>query len=61
MAVLVMSVCSLVVQAEGGFFSRKWRYLSSSKELVFYTETRTPLLFSSRVELVTARKIWIPD
>ncbi len=60
-AVLAMSASPLVVQAEGGFFSRRYHYLSSYKGLVFYTKTQTPLLFSSRVELVAARKIWIPQ
>jgi hypothetical protein len=60
-AVLRMSESPLVVRSEGGFFSRRYHYLTSYKGLVFYTKTRLPLLFSPKVELVTARKIWIPD
>lgn len=51
----------LVVRAEGGVFSRKYHYLTSYKGLIFYTRTQTPLLLPPKVELITARKIWIPE
>jgi hypothetical protein len=51
----------LVVQAEGGVFSRKYHYLTSYKGLIFYTRTQTPLLLPTKTELITARKIWIPE
>jgi hypothetical protein len=51
----------LVVYAEGGVFSRKYHYLTSYRGLIFYAKTPTPLTLSSRVELITARKIWVPE
>ena len=51
----------LVVHAEGGFFSTNYQYLTSYKGLTFYTKTQTPLILSSQVELVRAKKIWIPS
>lgn len=51
----------LVVQSESGVFSRKYHYLTGYKGLIFYTRTQTPLLLPPKAELITARKIWIPD
>jgi hypothetical protein len=51
----------LVVYAEGGIFSRKYHYLTSYKGLIFYTRTQAPLLLPPKAELITARKIWIPE
>jgi len=51
----------LVVCAEGGVFSRKYHYLTSYKGLIFYTRTLTPLLLPPKVELIAARKIWVPE
>ena len=50
----------LVVIAEGGFINKNYRYLMGYKGLVFFTKSITPLEFSSKVELITAKKIWIP-
>jgi hypothetical protein len=55
--ILRKSDAPLVVRSEGGFFSHKYHY----KGLIFYTKTPTPLLLSPKVELVAARKIWIPQ
>lgn len=51
----------LVVCAQGGVFSTKYHYLTSYKGLIFYTKTQTPLMLSSRVELVKANRIYIPS
>jgi len=59
-AILRKSEAPLVVRSEGGFFSRKYHYLTGYKGLIFYTKTPMPLSLSTKVELVTARKIWIP-
>ena len=50
----------LVVTAQGGIFSTKYQYLTSYKGLAFFTESATPLNLASNIELVTAKKIWIP-
>jgi hypothetical protein len=50
----------LVVTAQGGFFSRKYQYLTSYKGLAFFSESATQLSLPSGIELVVAEKIWIP-
>ena len=50
----------LVVLAEGGFVKRNYQYLTSYKGLIFFTKSPAPLPLSGDVELVTAKKIWIP-
>jgi hypothetical protein len=60
-AILRRSESPLVVRSEGGFFSRKYHYMTSYKGLIFYTKTPTPLPLWPKVELVAARKIWIPQ
>lgn len=51
----------LVVCAQGGIFSTKYQYLTAYKGLIFHTKTQTPLMLSPRIELINARKIWIPN
>ena len=51
----------LVVRAEGGVISRKYRYLTSYKGLTFYTKSSSELRFGGDIEMVLARKIWIPN
>jgi ABC-type transport system substrate-binding protein len=50
----------LVVLAEGGFLKTNYQYLAGYKGLVFFTKSPTPLQLPSNVEVITARKIWIP-
>lgn len=50
----------LVVHATGGFFSTNYQYLSSYKGLAFFTKSPAPLALPPDVEVVHARKIWIP-
>ena len=51
----------LVVYAEGGVFSTKYRYLTSYKGLAFYTKVKEPLDLPMKAEVVVAQKIWVPD
>jgi len=51
----------LVVCALGGAFRKHYRYLAGYKGFVFFTKTETPFEFTSGIELVWAKKIWIPD
>jgi hypothetical protein len=51
----------LVVVAEGGIFSKNYQYLTSYKGLIFYTKSSQPLSLSRNTEVVTARKIWVPN
>jgi hypothetical protein len=52
---------SLVVAAESRIFGRqRYRYLTGFKGLVFFTKSHEPLQFSSRVEILRAKKIQVP-
>lgn len=46
--------------AKGGFLSRRYQYLTSYKGLVFHTKSTSELRFEADVEMVLAKKIWIP-
>ncbi len=61
MAILAKSKTPLVVQAQGGVFTTKYSYLTSYKGLAFYTKVSTPLNLPGDIELVAAKKIWMPD
>jgi ABC-type transport system substrate-binding protein len=50
----------LVVIAEGGLLKTNYQYLTGYKGLVFFTKSETPLQLPSDIELITAKKIWIP-
>jgi hypothetical protein len=60
MALLERAENPLLVYHEGGFFSTSYQYLMGYKGLVFYTKSRTPLDLPRNIEVVTAKKIWIP-
>jgi len=59
-AILRRAEAPLVVTAQGGVFSTNYQYLTSYKGLVFFTKTQTPLLLPPGIELIAAKKIWIP-
>jgi hypothetical protein len=50
----------LVVIAEAGFFTRKFQYLTSYKGLAFFTSSKEAVQLPADVELITAKKIYIP-
>jgi hypothetical protein len=60
-AIIKKSESPLVVYAQGGVFTTKYRYLTPYKGLVFFTLTQTPLVLSPGLEVIVAKKIWIPD
>ena len=49
----------LVVYCPAGFFTQH-KYMTSYKGLCFYTKTADPLTLSSHVELISAKKMWMP-
>ena len=61
MSILAKTKTPLVVQAQGGIFTTKYSYLTSYKGLAFYTKVTTPLNLPGDMELVVAKKIWMPD
>lgn len=60
MTILSKTEKPLVVMAQGGLVTKNYQYLMGYKGLVFFTKSITPLQFSSKVEMVAAKKIWIP-
>lgn len=51
---------SVLVYAEGGFLSKKHHYLLSYKGLAFFTKTDQAVPLPGDIEVVKAKKIWIP-
>lgn len=60
--VYLLSKCRdpLVVVNEGGFLTKSYRYLFGHKGLVFYTRSTEELSLPGGVEIVYARKLWMP-
>lgn len=51
----------LVVTGLGGLFSKHHQYLTSYKGLAFFTTSPAPLVLPRSVEIISAKKISIPD
>ena len=51
----------LVVVAEGGMFTKHFRYLTSYRGLAFFTKSPQQLVLPKRAELVHARGISVPE
>ena len=60
MTILKRAQNPLVVCSQSKFFSTKYHYLTSYKGLIFYTKTETALALRLEIEVITAKKIWIP-
>lgn len=60
MTILSKSEKPLVVIAEGGFVKKNYQYLMGYRGLVFFTKSITPLQLPSKIELIAAKKIWVP-
>jgi hypothetical protein len=61
LAILKRADAPLVVTGRGGIFRKHFRYLTSYKGLAFFTKSSDELVLPSRVEIVQARSIAIPD
>ena len=59
--IMAKAEAPLIVRAMGGWRTKHNQYLMAYKGLIFYTKSSSELLFPSRVEMVLAEKIWIPD
>ena len=51
----------LVVCSESKFISTKYHYLTAYRGLIFYTKSATPLMLRPSIELIRAKKIWVPE
>jgi hypothetical protein len=61
LALLRRADAPLVVTGQGGVFRKHHRYLTSYKGLAFFTRSPEPLGLPSRVEVVAAQAISIPE
>ncbi|MHC4258997.1 MAG: hypothetical protein ACYSTF_01095 [Planctomycetota bacterium] len=60
LAILEKAEKPLVVQSPSGFMT-KYKYLTSYKGLTFFAKSKDPLLILGSVELITAKKIVVPQ
>jgi hypothetical protein len=60
MTILEKTERPLVVYSESRFISTKYHYLTAYKGLIFYTKSVTPLMLRPSIEVISAKKIWIP-
>jgi len=51
----------LVVTAKSSFLVTRYKYLTSYKGLIFYTKSAVPLELSMSVEVITAKKVSVPE
>ena len=51
----------LVVTARRTFFVTRYKYLTSYKGLIFYAKSAVPLELSMNVEVITAKKVSVPE
>ncbi|MBW8016810.1 MAG: hypothetical protein FVQ82_11535 [Planctomycetes bacterium] len=58
--ILAKSSDPIVVQSPPGIFTRH-KYLTSYKGLFFCAKSRDPLIIPPHVEIVNAKKIYIPE
>jgi hypothetical protein len=50
----------LVITAMGGLFTKNYQYMTSYKGFSFYTKSNRPLMLPGKVEIISAKQIWIP-
>ena len=50
----------LVVHSPSGFMT-KYKYLTSYKGLTFFTKSKDALLIPASVDMIIAKKIWVPQ
>jgi hypothetical protein len=51
----------LIVYAQGGRFSGRHQYLTSYKGLTFFTKSSEQIDLPRGVEVIVAKKIWLPS
>ena len=61
MTIVKRADAPLVVTAMGGVFKKHYRYLTSYRGLAFFTKSQEALVMPSRVELIAAKSISIPE
>ena len=61
LSLLSKTEAPLVVTAKTTFLRTRYKYLTSYKGLIFYAKSATPLELSMGVEVITAKKVSIPE
>lgn len=51
----------LIVYYQGGLFSAKHQYLTSYKGLTFFAKSREQIDLPRGVEVIVAKKLWMPS
>jgi hypothetical protein len=59
--IIAKTEAPLVIRSVEGRRTKKYKYLTEYKGLAFHTESRSELVFPSRVEMISAKKISVPD
>ena len=59
--ILKLQLRPLVVRAEGGLFTKSYKYLTSYSGLAFYCKSAAELRLPQSAELIEAAKIHIPE
>jgi hypothetical protein len=60
LSILARTSKPLIVISKGGFLSKHLQYLTSYKGLAFFTKSSTPLQLPGDIEVIDAKRIWIP-
>lgn len=61
LTVLSRADAPMVLVAKAGIFRKHYRYLTSYKQVAFYTQSREPLIMPRRAELISTGKLSIPQ
>jgi hypothetical protein len=59
-AILQKAENPLVVCSQGGILSTSYQYLMGYKGLIFYCKSATQLTLPAKIEIILAKKIWLP-
>ena len=61
MTILKKMDAPLVVVAQGGVFRKHFRYLTSYKGFVFWTQSHEQIVLPSRTEVISAKSVSMPE
>ena len=59
--ILIRHEAPVVIVAKGGFLSKQFRYLTSYRGFVFFAKSSERIDLPADIEVVDAKKIWVPD
>ncbi|NDL66479.1 hypothetical protein [Anaerotalea alkaliphila] len=59
--ILTRTEYPMVVMAEYGAFTKKYKYLTAYQGFIFFAKSPEKLTFPVPVELIQTKKVWVPD